>query len=82
MRLKQVQFASNVSFGGMLQSATTALVGNRPGETAMDIEFDEARSLVALTKTLNGKIVTKFVPLTNIVAFEIDETPVKVQVKK
>lgn len=81
MKLTKVQFANNVSFGGMLQSASTEPVGDRPGEGAMSIDYDEKLALVSLTKKVNGVLKTKLVPLSNVVAFEIADEP-KPVVKK
>lgn len=69
MRIKTVQFKNVVSFGGQLQSAG-GLVGDRPGATAMEVELDDEQRFFKLTKFVNGKEATRFVPMENVASFE------------
>lgn len=73
MKLKHVQFRDTVSFGGMLQSVSNDVVGDRPGQTPAHIEYDPESQFVAVTKTVNGKLTTKLVPMSNVAAFEVLE---------
>lgn len=73
MKLKHVQFRDTVSFGGMLQSVSTTVVGDRPGQTPALIEFDPESDFIAVTKTVNGTLTTKLVPMSNVAAFEVLE---------
>lgn len=70
MLLKSVQFVNVVSFGGQLQSVSTTPVGDRPGQIGNKIELDEKWRFIAITKSLNGIMTTKIVPMTNVACFE------------
>ena len=76
VKLAQVDFVAIVSFGGSLKSATSgSVIGDRPGQTPVDIELTEDMCFVKLTKKLNGKMKTKYVPMTNISSLEYPEKP-------
>lgn len=74
-KLSLVQFVNVVSFGGQLQSASLRPVGDRPGQGTMEILADLDKGLVYLTKNVNGRPVTKLVPMSNIASFELLEAP-------
>lgn len=83
MKIKSVQFRDPVSFGGLLQSASTNVVGDRPGATPMQIELDDAGRFFELSKAVNGKPSTRVVPMENVASFEpMDEPAAKPVAKK
>ena len=82
MRVKEVQFINPVSFGGQITSANGKVVGDRPGQTPIDIEVDEKQRFFKLSKVMDGKSRVKYVPMSNVSGFEIIEEEVKPAAKK
>jgi hypothetical protein len=84
MRLSFVQFVNVVNFGGSIQSANDNPngVGDRPGAGGTVIELDDAQAFVKLTRTLNGKPTTRYVPMSNIATFEVKDVPAPAPAKK
>lgn len=74
-----VQFINVVSFGGQIKSASAVSPSNpeRAGSTPFEIELDEASGIFKVTKTLSGVVKSKYVPMTNVASFEVDERPVE-----
>ena len=82
-KISEVQFIKPVSFGGQITSANGKVVGDRPGQTPMDIELDEEQTFFKLSKNMNGKMRHKFVPMSNVSGFEVvEEVKPQAQVKK
>jgi hypothetical protein len=79
MKLKHVQFVNVVQFGGSLQSLSVQPVGDQPGQTENEIEFDEKMRFVRLARRVNGRHAVKFVPVANVASFEPAEEEVKVE---
>lgn len=76
MKVTHVDFIAVVSLGGSLKSASSkSVVGDRPGQTPMDITVDEDMRFVRLVKHVNGKERVKYVPMTNVSGFEVEEEP-------
>jgi len=78
MKVTHVDFIAVVSLGGSLKSASNKVVGDRPGQTPMEISVDEDMKFIRLVKTVNGKEKVKYVPMTNVSGFEVEE-PAKPQ---
>lgn len=76
MKVVHVDFIAVVSLGGSLKSASNRVVGDRPGQTPMEISVDEEMKFVRLVKQVNGKEKVKYVPMTNVSGLEIEEEPV------
>lgn len=72
MKINHVDFIAVVSFGGSLKSASGKVVGDRPGQTPMDITLLDGTTF-RLRKTINGKERIKYVPITNVSGYEVDE---------
>lgn len=74
-----IQFINSVSFGGQLQSASSVSPSNpeRAGATPFDLELDEGSGIFRVTKRAAGITKSKYVPMTNVAAFEVDERPVE-----
>jgi hypothetical protein len=70
MKIERVDFVNVVNFGGSLRSATTKPSGANPGEGNTKIDLTEDMCFVMLTKSVNGKPLTKYVPMTNISSFQ------------
>lgn len=81
MKITHVDFISVVSFGGSLKSFSQKVVGDRPGQTPGVVTLSDDGTLFKLEKHINGKLRTKYVPMTNVSGFEVEEE-VKPQVKK
>lgn len=78
MKITHVDFIAVVSLGGSLKSASSkSVVGDRPGQTPMDITVDEDMKFIRLSKTVNGKEKVKYVPMTNVSGFEVDDSATK-----
>lgn len=74
MKVVHVDFIAVVSLGGSLKSASSrGVVGDRPGATPMEISVDEDMKFVRLVKHVNGKEKVKYVPMTNVSGFEVEE---------
>lgn len=70
MYLKFVQFVNPINHGGTLVSVANRVVGDRAGETAPIIEIDDKHREIAITKKVNGNVVTKVVPIANVACYE------------
>jgi hypothetical protein len=83
-KIKEVQFINVVSFGGQIKSCNGKVVGDRPGQEAAEIELDEKQRFFKMSKVMNGKLRSKYVPMSNVSGFEIieEEVVVKPAVKK
>lgn len=82
-KLAQVEFCNIVSFGGSLKSATSGgVIGDRPGQTPMEIELSDDLCFVTLRKKVNNIMRSKVVPMTNVSSFEYPEEKKTEQVKK
>lgn len=80
MKIAEVQFRDVVSHGGQLKSASASVPSNpdRPGSTPCDIEFDPETMVFAITKTIQSKVRTKFVHVSNVTGWEVmPEAPKK-----
>ena len=75
MKVLNVSFINVVAHGGGIKSASSTSAANpeRPGSSPFDIEFDPDSNLFKITRSLNGKSVSKLVPLSNVACFEIVE---------
>ena len=77
MKVREVQFVNVVSFGGQIKSCNGKVVGDRPGQTATDVEVDEKMRFFKLSRIMDGKLRVKYVPMSNVSGFEIvEEAPV------
>lgn len=77
MKILNVQFINPVAHGGGIKSASSTSASNpeRAGSTPFDIEFDPESNLFKVTRTVNGKSISKFVPMTNVSGFEMADEP-------
>ena len=82
MKVKEVQFINVVSFGGQIKSCNGKVVGDRPGQTATDIEVDEKQRFFKLSRVMDGKMRVKYVPMSNVSGFEVIEEAVVTPSKK
>lgn len=74
MKITHVDFVAVVSFGGSLKSATSrGVVGDRPGQVPMEISIDDKAKFIELKKHINGKLRVKYVPMTNVSGFEVED---------
>lgn len=81
MKIVHVDFISVVSFGGSLKSVTSrGVVGDRPGQKAADIELLEG-DILKITREVNGITRSKYVPMTNVASFEVEEVKAAPAVK-
>ena len=82
MKVKEVQFINVVSFGGQIKSCNGRVVGDRPGQVPTDIEVDEKQRFFKLSRIMEGKLRTKYVPMSNVSGFEVIEEDKPAPVKK
>lgn len=82
MKIASVQFINPVAHGGGIKSASSTSASNpeRAGSTPFEIEFDPESNLFKVTRTVQGKVVSKFVPMSNVSGFEMADEP-KAEVK-
>lgn len=88
MNVIRVDFINVVNFLGAIKSASSkTVVGDRPGQTPTDIDIDEKMRFIRLSRTHNEKPYVKYVPMSNVSGFEVEEeiakpAEVKKEVKK
>lgn len=75
MIILKVDFANVVNFCGAIRSATSnTVVGDRPGQVPTTIELDEKMRFIRLSRLSNGREAVKYVPMSNVTGFEVDES--------
>lgn len=85
MNVIRVDFINVVNFLGAIKSASSkTVVGDRPGQTPTEIDLDEKMRFIRLSRTHNEKPYVKYVPMSNVSGFEIEEAakPAAPEVKK
>lgn len=76
IKIGSVQFINVVAFGGQIKSAQDGtVVGDRAGQTPTTIMLDDKQRFFELSKTVNGKVMRKVVPMSNVSGFEIIDEP-------
>lgn len=77
IKIAGVQFINVVSFGGQIKSAQDgSVVGDRAGQTPTVITLDDKQRFFELTKTINGRVLKKLVPMSNVSGFEPMDEPI------